>query len=90
MAKTKGLWQDPRSGIYYLKRKIPEALRPSFACGELYKVSLGTGDVREAEKRFAVANGEYEHKLATFREALTKGGEGRLTAEQTAALVIGI
>ncbi|MFK3889788.1 DUF6538 domain-containing protein [Sphingomonas sp. NPDC079357] len=87
MAKTKGLWQDPRSGIYYLRRKIPEALRPSFACGDFYKVSLGTGDLRDAEKRFAVANGEYERKLATFREALTRGGEGRLTPEQASALV---
>lgn len=28
MTKIKGLWQDPRSGIFYLRRKVPEALRP--------------------------------------------------------------
>ncbi|WP_136942537.1 DUF6538 domain-containing protein [Sphingomonas baiyangensis] len=87
MAKIKGCWQDPRSGIYYIRREIPAALRPSFACGDFYKVSLGTGDLREAEKRFAVANGEYERKVAAFREALTKSGEGRLTLEQAAAFV---
>jgi hypothetical protein len=33
MTKIKGLWQDPRSGIYCLRRKVPEALRPMFNCG---------------------------------------------------------
>ncbi|WP_422058117.1 DUF6538 domain-containing protein [Sphingomonas sp.] len=44
MTRLKGLWQDPRSGIFYLRRKVPGALRPMFNCGELYKVTLGTSD----------------------------------------------
>lgn len=87
MTKIKGLWRDPRSGIYYLRRKVPEALRPMFNCGELYKVTLATGDQREAEKRLAIANGEYEKKLATFRETLTNQGSGVLSLEEARALV---
>ena len=44
----KGLWRDPRSGIYYLRRRIPLPLQSAFACGQLYKVSLGTADPRDA------------------------------------------
>lgn len=87
MATIKGLTQDPRSGIFYLRRKIPEPLRPAFNCGEFYKVSLGTADRREAEKKFHIANGEYEKKLATFREALKRDGGGALSPEEAQALV---
>ncbi|WP_311270831.1 site-specific integrase [Sphingobium sp. WCS2017Hpa-17] len=87
MAAIRGLWQDKRSGIYYIRRKIPEPLRPAFNCGEFYKVTLSTGDPREAEKRFAIANGEYEKKLADFREALAKGGGSSLSAAEAATLV---
>lgn len=87
MTKTKGLSKDPRSGIYYLRRKIPEALRPAFACGDFYKVSLGTADPREAEKKCAIANGEYETKLVTFRAALANGSQHHLTPEEARLLV---
>ncbi|PZU59864.1 MAG: integrase [Sphingobium sp.] len=87
MTKIKGLWQDPRSGIFYLRRKVPEALRPMFNCGELYKVTLGTSDAREAGKKLAIANGEFEKKLATFRETLKNQGGGALSAEEAQALV---
>jgi len=55
----KGLWRDPRSGIFYLRRRIPRPLQSGFACGQLYKVSLGTADPRDAERKLAIANGEY-------------------------------
>lgn len=87
MTKTKGLWEDPRSGIFYLRRKVPEALRPLFNRGELYKVTLGTSDRREAEKRLAIANGEFEKKLVTFRDTL-KNQDGRaLSPDEAQALV---
>lgn len=87
MTAIRGLWRDKRSGIFYIRRKIPEALRPAFACGEFYKITLGTGDQREAEKRFAVANGEYEKKLADFRAALTSADGASLSAEQARTLM---
>lgn len=87
MTKLKGLWQDKRTGIFYLRRKVPEQLRPLFNCGELYKVTLGTSDRREAEKRLAIANGEFEKKLATFRETLKNQGGGALSPEEAQALV---
>lgn len=87
MTRTKGLWEDPRSGIFYLRRKVPEALRPLFNCGELYKVTLRTSDRREAEKRLAIENGEFEKKVATFRETLKNQGGGALSPEEAQALV---
>lgn len=87
MTAIRGFWQDKRSGIFYLRRKIPEALRPAFNCGEFYKVSLGTADQREAEKKFIIANGEYEKKLAIFREALKDQGGGALFPEEAQAIV---
>ena len=73
--------------IYYLRRKVPEALWPMFNCGELYKVTLGTSDRREAEKKLAIANGEFEKKLVTFRETLKSQGGGALSPEEAQALV---
>lgn len=87
MTRIKNLWTDTRSGILYLRRKVPVALRASFNCGEFYKVTLGTSDLRVAEKKFAIANGEYEAKLATFRAALAGGANGSLAPEEALALV---
>ncbi len=87
MTGIRGLWQDKRSNIYYLRRKVPVDLRSSFNCGECFKVSLGTADLREAKKKFAVANGEYEQKLAHFRRSVDSGKSGSLTPEEAAVLV---
>ena len=87
MTKIKGLWEDPRSGIFYLRRKVPEALRPLFNCGELYKVTLRTSDRREAEKQLAIENGEFEKKVAAFRETLKNQGGGALSPDEAKALV---
>jgi integrase len=87
MTRIKGLWEDPRSGIFYLRRKVPEALRPLFNCGELYKVTLRTSDRREAEKRLAIENGEFEKKIAAFRETLKNHGGGALSPEEAQTLV---
>lgn len=87
MTRIKGLWQDPRSGIFYLRRKVPEALRPMFNCGEMFKLTLDTADRREAEKRLAIANGEFEKKQATFRESLKSGDSCALSLEEAQAIV---
>ena len=62
----KGLWRDPRSGVFYLRRRIPLPLQSAFACGQLDKVSLGTADQRDAERKLAIANGEYEQSANNF------------------------
>lgn len=87
MVKPKGLWRDPRTGIYYLRRRIPEALKPAFACGDFHKVSLGTADPRDAERKLAIANGEFEKKVAAFREAVKSEDGGVLSAEEARTLV---
>lgn len=66
---------------------MPEDLRGLFNCGECYKVPLGTKDRRAAGPLLAIANGEFEKKVATFRETLKKQGGGRLSPEEAKALV---
>ena len=83
----KGLWRDPRSGIFYLRRRIPLPLQSAFACGQLYKVSLGTADQRDAERKLAIANGEYEQKCEQFRDALANGVPGSFTSDEARVLV---
>ena len=54
MTAIRGLWRDKRSGIFYIRRKIPEALRPAFACGEFYKVTAAWLELqRSYQKRGA-------------------------------------
>ncbi|WP_337251415.1 DUF6538 domain-containing protein, partial [Pseudomonas amygdali] len=39
-------WKDPRTGTYYIRRRIPKELRPLLPeAGETYKRSLGTKDI---------------------------------------------
>jgi len=83
----KGLWRDPRSGIFYLRRRIPLPLQKAFACGQLYKVSLGTADPRDAERKLAIANGEYEQKCDQFRATLANGVAGSFTSDEARVLV---
>lgn len=83
----KGLWRDPRSGIFYLRRRIPLPLQSAFACGQLYKVSLGTADPRDAERKLAIANGEFEQKCDQFRATLANGVAGSFTSDEARVLV---
>ncbi len=83
----KGLWRDPRSGIFYLRRRIPLPLQSAFACGQLYKVSLATADPRDAERKLAIANGEFEQKCDQFRATLANGVAGSFTSDEARVLV---
>lgn len=47
-------WCNPRTGIFYVRRKVPEALRPHMGGWE-YKRSLQTKDPAEALSRFPEA-----------------------------------
>ena len=43
MAFMAQLWKDPRSGIYYIRRRVPKNVKPYLPqVGEFYKRSLET------------------------------------------------
>lgn len=47
-------WKDPRSGIYYIRRRVPKDVKPYLPqFGEFYKRSLETTCRIEAKTRFA-------------------------------------
>lgn len=58
-------YRHKKSGIYYLRRKVPEALRP--ALGREFKRSLDTRDGDEAKARFAAAWADSERAFALAR-----------------------
>jgi Arc/MetJ family transcription regulator len=58
-------YKHPRSGIYHLRREVPDALRD--ALGREYKRSLDTRDPDEAKARFAEAWVECERVFALAR-----------------------
>jgi hypothetical protein len=53
-------WKHPQTGVYYLRRQIPAAIRPAFAGKQLFKASLGTKDAAKATVLFLQANAELE------------------------------
>lgn len=61
-------WEHPSTGVYYLRREIPEKLRPAFDGKALWKVSLGTKNSNEATALFLQANAALEQR---FEEART-------------------
>lgn len=65
-------WKDPRTGTYYIRRRIPKDIRPLLPdAGETYKRTLGTKDVREAKTRFAAAWGQSEQFFLNTRLQLS-------------------
>ncbi|KWS92126.1 hypothetical protein AL048_03030 [Pseudomonas syringae pv. castaneae] len=65
-------WKDPRTGTYYIRRRIPKELRPLLPeAGETYKRSLGTKDTREAKTLFAAAWGRSEEFFLNIRLQLS-------------------
>jgi hypothetical protein len=66
------LFQDPRTGIYYFRKVIPQELRPAFGKRE-YKVSLGTRDPVAAKSLMPDHAAAYE-RLALNAKAFLRGG----------------
>lgn len=66
-------YADPRTGMLYFRRAVPEALRVAFEGKALVKVSLRTKDPVQAKIEFARENAEYEQRLATARKQLAEG-----------------
>ena len=62
-------WKHPSTGVYYLRRQIPEKLRPAFDGKALWKVSLGTKNSNDATVLFLQANAALEQR---FEEARTR------------------
>ncbi|MFO1083787.1 MAG: DUF6538 domain-containing protein [Reyranellaceae bacterium] len=60
-------FKHPRTGVYYIRRAIPEDLREAIGRAE-YKKSLGTKDPAEAKRLFTAALNESEAMFATARE----------------------
>lgn len=66
-------YADPRTGMLYFRRAVPEALCLAFEGKALVKVSLRPKDPVQAKIEFARENAEYEQRLATARKQLAEG-----------------
>lgn len=64
---------DPRTGVIYFRRGVPEPLRAAFDGRALVKVSLRTKDPVEAKIAFARENAAFEVQLAAARSQLAEG-----------------
>lgn len=82
-------WLHPETGTYYLRRQIPEDLRPAFDNKRLHKVSLRTKDPARAAILFATANGELEAAFEKARLRLkATGSPTRSPVERAQELVL--
>lgn len=81
-------WQHPQTGTYYIRRQIPEALRPAFGGKMLYKVSLRTKNPVDAARLFAQANAAFEAQLDVARQRLATTGHAGPSARDRAGDLI--
>ncbi|WP_241491154.1 DUF6538 domain-containing protein [Sphingomonas sanguinis] len=72
------------TGVYYLRRQIPEKLRPAFDGKALWKVSLGTKNGSEATVLFLQANAALEQRFEEARTRLKATGSPCPTARDRA------
>jgi len=77
-------WRHPDSGIYHIRRQIPEAIRSAFGGKSLHKVSLKTKDFAKAAVLFAQANAQLEAEFELARDRLAKTGDPRPTRRHEA------
>lgn len=63
-------WKHPKTGTYYLRRKIPLDVRDAFNGREMFKQSLETKDAATAREFFNVKNGELEKMIIAAREGI--------------------
>ncbi len=68
-------WKHPTTGSYYLRRQIPEKMRPAFGGKALWKVSLGTKSAAEANILFLQANAALEQQFEEIRVRIKSTGE---------------
>ena len=77
MAQMAQPWRHPKTGAYYLRRQIPENLRPAFGMRSVHKQSLRTKDFVRAAQLFIAVNAEFEQQLETARQRLAATGDPR-------------
>ena len=66
-------FKNPRDGILYFRREVPEKLRAAFDGKQIVKVSLRTRDPIEAKALFARKNAKFEKQLADARRHIAEG-----------------
>ncbi len=66
-------FKNPRDGILYFRREVPEKLRAAFEGKREVKVSLGTRDPSDAKAPFARENAKFEERLANARRRVAEG-----------------
>jgi len=71
---------NPRDGILYFRREVPEKLRAAFDGKREVKVSLGTRDPLAAKAAFARENAKFEERLAEARRLVAEGKAGATVA----------
>lgn len=72
-------FRHPESGIYYLRRRVPDDLRSIIGKTEIRR-SLHTRDHQQAKAAFAIAYAESERTLSEARDGLYNASEQRETA----------
>lgn len=74
MAQMATPWKHPATGVFYLRRQIPERLRAAFDGKALFKASLGTKIASEATVLFLQANAALEQRFEEARLRLKATG----------------
>lgn len=77
MAHMAQPYRHPKTNVYYLRRQIPERLRPAFEGRALFQQSLKTKDFVRAAQLFATANAELERQFEAARQRLVSTGDPR-------------
>ena len=73
MSRLSQPFRNPRTGVFYFRRVIPEPLRAVFGKWE-WKRSLGTKSLAEAKARYPHAAHEYESALHGIRNGQPSAG----------------
>ncbi len=81
-------WRHPKTNVYYLRRQVPEPLRPHFGGRALWKESLRTKDPDEARRLFAIENARLEERFAEARRAAAAVENWRAIKPERAATLI--
>jgi integrase len=81
-------WKHPQTGIYHLRRQIPEKLRTAFGGKALHKASLGTKDAAKASVLFTAANAELERQFEEARKRFASTGDPRPSQRDEAEALV--
>jgi hypothetical protein len=71
-------WKHPKTGIYWLRKRVPEDLRPLLG-KRVEKRSLGSRDCANAKRLHAQALIELEQRWTTLRAPQTRSANGKPT-----------